>query len=229
MLLLVSFAGNTEPDKKVVIGLVIFPPLVLQQSFDGACSGPAVDISKAIFTEYGYAVETYCAPAARLYTLFQEGKVDVTINVNSTSAIKQHVDFHDVPFARLRVALLTNKELESDKTVSAIRGFDYHGVRDKLIADEMIFVDLPNGNDAVNVFLRKRTSALLTYMRPYRYLIAKSSFDIPEKIQLEEMLELETYYGVSKASPWHNDIFKVLDSYTKENNIVRFSGVETLP
>ncbi|WP_414829188.1 substrate-binding periplasmic protein [Alteromonas sp. H39] len=227
--LLCSFAGNAQVERKITIGLVIFPPLILQDCENGDCSGPAVEISKSVFTQAGFEVEIYCAPAARLYSLIQEGKVDVTINVNSTSAIKQHVDFHTVPFAKLKVALLTNLSLPDVNTVSAIRGFDYHGVRQNLLEQNFTFVDLPNGNDAVHVFLRSRTGGLLTYMRPYRYLIARSTFPIPDNIHVEEMLELETYFGISKSSPWHDDILSALDSYVEKNKIIRFSGVETLP
>ena len=228
-ILLYSASSYAHLQKQITIGLVVFPPLILQQSDNGDCSGPAVEISRKVFGDAGFDVDIYCAPAARLYTLIKEGKVDVTINVNSTSAIKQHVDFHHVPFANLKVALLTNLSLSDINTVSAIRGFDYHGVRQKLDDMNFTFVDLPNGNDAVNVFLRGRTGGVLTYMRPYRYLIARGTLLIPDNIQIEEMLEIETYYGVSKASKWHDEIFSALNTYTEENQVVRFSGVETLP
>ncbi len=228
-ILLYCASVDAQLEKKITIGLVIFTSLTLQESDNGDCSGPAVRISSTLFTQAGFDADIYCAPAARLYTLIKEGKVDVTINVNSTSAIKQHVDFHHIPFAKLKVALLTNLSLAELNTVSAIRGFDYHGVRNKLLEQDFTFVDLPDGNDAVRVFLRGRTGGLLTYMRPYRYLIARSTLPIPENIHIEEMLEIETYYGVSKSSRWHDDILSALNTYTEKNNISRFSGVETLP
>lgn len=228
-ILLFSISAEAHRQKTISIGLVVFPPLILQESDNGECSGPAVDISHTVFTRAGFNVEIYCAPAARLYALIKEGKIDVTINVNSTSAIKQHVEFYHIPFATLKVALLTNLAVNDINTVSAIRGFDYHGVRQRLNEKNITFVDLPNGNDAIHVFLRSRTGGLLTYMRPYRYLIARSSFPIPDNIHVEEMLEIETFYGVNKKSLWHDEILTALNNYTEANNVIRFSGVETLP
>ncbi|MFT6990583.1 MAG: hypothetical protein ACJASL_002561, partial [Paraglaciecola sp.] len=52
------------------------------------------------------------------------------------------------------------------KTVAAIRGFSYHGFRTKLTTQGYDFFDLPTSISAIQLFLKKRSSHLISYRSP---------------------------------------------------------------
>ena len=208
-------------NKKLVLGVVQFPPLVVVDSNTYDCIGPAIDASKTLLTSLGYSVRVECVPAARLYSLIESGLVDITVNVRSTGALVQNVDFVDIPFSYLNLGLVKNLSLEDDKSVAAIRGFDYLGLRNELRDKGFTFFDLPSSNDAVNLFIHERTANLLTYLEPYEYYLKQQSVSFLEtKIKLRK--QIPTYFAVSRFSKHHDSLIKALNKFAKVHDVGTF-------
>lgn len=190
--------SNTS-DNMVVLGVVEFPPLVIKNNENNTCYGKAVTISTSLLNDMGYKVRVVCPPPARLFESLRTGKVDLTINVKGTTALDNNVTFVEKPFSYLSILLLTNPKLESDKTVSAIRGYDYEGMRKELLEDDYIIFDMANSSDAIQLFQFGRTTHLVTYEAPYDYYMQQSPDSITEHIVSKE-LNIPTYFAISKAS-----------------------------
>ena len=107
--------------------------------------------------------------------------------------------------------------------VSGIRGFDYLGHRQRIEKEGYQFNDLASANDAIEVFFRGRTKALITYEQPFaNYLKTKLDNKLPEGISLTEIQSIGTYYGVSKASPSHDAVIELLSDYIVDTGVSEF-------
>lgn len=222
ILILVAGCAKAElPIKKLVLGVVQFPPLIVLDSNNYECVGPAIDTSKTLLESIGYAVSVQCIPAARLYNLIERGTVDITINVRSTGALINNVQFIDTPFSYLSLGLVKNLSLEDDKSVAAIRGFDYLGLRNELIGKGFTFFDLPSSNDAINLFIHGRTANLLTYLGPYDYYLDKQPITFLET-KIVHRKKVPTYFAISRASRYRESLIAALNGYTEAHNIDTF-------
>lgn len=216
-----SYAGEASAGKKIVLGVVQFPPLIVVNPDNFDCIGPAIDASRELLASLGYAVKVQCIPAARLYTLIERGLVDLTINVRSTGALINNVEFIDKPFSYLTLGLVQNLALNDDKSVAAIRGFDYLGIRNELISKGYTFFDLPSSNDAINLFVHGRTSNLLTYLGPYDYYLDKQPLSFLQTKTIRRR-QVPAYFAVSRASKHRTSLVKVINGYALEHGVDTF-------
>ena len=217
---------NVSDDNSVVVlGLVEFPPLVIRDPVTYKCYGPAVDRSLAVLNKVGIKVHVECIPPARLFELMRAGKVDITINVKTTGALVNYVMFADTPFANLAVGHLVNVEIDDDKSITAIRGYDYHGLRNELIGNGYKFFDVTNSIDAVTLYTRGRTANLLTYMAPYEYFLDINPATIVNS-KIVTTRAIPTYFAVSNVSPKQTALINLLNEYAQKNRLNYFVNSE---
>lgn len=220
LLFLSSFVNGQEAneplskDNTIVLGVVEFPPLVIKNNEGFGCHGDAVTISRTILELVGYKVIVECPPPARLFKRIRQGKVDITLNVKSTKALEDHVTFVEKPFSYLSLVLLTNTHLEGSKTVAAIRGYDYVGLRQELTDSDYTFFDMPNSTDAIQLFQFGRTTHLVTYEAPYLYHIDRVTDNI-SGLTVTMRRDIPTFFAVSDKSQKKDELLEKLTGLFK--------------
>ncbi|WP_371196126.1 hypothetical protein [Glaciecola sp. SC05] len=199
----------------VKVGLIVFPPLI-QQDNEGRCTGSAVDTIYRTFPASDYNIELYCATPARVYRDFEDGKIDITINVKSTVSLVDTVYFSENPIDVLEVVLYA-KDLDTTSSVSAIHLFNYHGMREQLLLENYQIFDQPNGKEAITTFIRGGTDAVLSYRGPFEYyveqILDRSAF-AREHLTFEEksLLKVPTYFVVNKSSIYSKQFIDQIDA-----------------
>ncbi len=196
-------------DNTVVLGVVEFPPLIIKDNEGVSCHGEAVTISRAILELAGYKVEIECPPPARLFERVRKGEIDITVNVKGTKALDNNVTFVEKPFSYLSLVLMTNSGLSGEKTVAAIRGYDYVGLRQELEQQGYTFFDMPNSTDAIQLFQFGRTTHLATYEAPYRYHIERVPDNISE-LAVSMRRNIPTFFAISNMSDRKVELFNKL-------------------
>ena len=154
--------------------------------------------------------------------MIQSGEVDITINVKSTKALRDHADFVAIPYQRLTLALYQHQPYSSEKIVSGIRGFDYHGERLNMVNLGFKFIDLPNTQSAVQVFVKKRSTHLISYRGPADYYLQQFEQKLTEQIRMTPLLEVDTHYAVGKKSRYSKKIIDALNDYAKRHDLKYF-------
>jgi len=214
-------AADESLPQNVFYGIVAFPPLSIIDPNTSACTGVAIDKLTAILRKKNLSLAGICAPAARVYKLIDSGEVDLTINVKSTEALKDSVNFFPVPFVTLTLVLVTNPAVDNS-FVAAIRGFDYHGYRDQLSYDGLQLLDVPSANDATHLFIRGRTKYLITYLRPFNEFVLSSSMKPPPDTTIEKLIDIDTFVGISRYSKRQELIYQALQAYIDETGAKMF-------
>ena len=215
LLLLASFVEAQETsiplenDNTIVLGVVEFPPLVIKDPVGFGCHGEAVTISRTILELVGYKVEVECPPPARLFERIRKGKVDITVNVKGTKALDNNVTFVEKPFSHLSLVLMTNTGAGGDKTVAAIRGYDYVGLRQELVDSNYTFFDMPNSTDAIQLFQFGRTTHLLTYEAPYLYHIERVPDNVSD-LAVSMRRNIPTFFAISNKSERKTELLEKL-------------------
>ncbi|WP_394223161.1 hypothetical protein [Alteromonas gracilis] len=199
--------------KSITLGVVEFPPLVIKGSDNVKCYGEAVDASIAILSQLQFNVNVECMPPARLFERVKTGKVDLTINVQGTSALDQNATFLKTPFVNLSIVLLRNKMVGDDKSISAIRGYDYLGIRQTLQTQGFTFFDMATSTDAIHLFDIGRTSHLISYKQPYLHYINKQRGALPN-IEMSEQLSVQSYFAISNTGKYKDDLVRQLEKAT---------------
>ena len=202
-----------KDEQTIVFGAVVFPPTTYIDKESGECIGRGISLTKQIFENANITIKVICAPAARIYKLLELGAVDLTINVKSTEALQNIVQFIDHPVGQLNIGIYKHADMASAKSVAAIRGFDYHGVRALLEDRAHTFFDVPSATDAITLFLRRRTSHLVSYVGPFNAFIASSDFEMPLSLSIEYIGKANTYYAVSTASDNVAIVTDILEAY----------------
>jgi len=154
-----------KPSAAIRVGLIIFPPIIEKQ-IDDQCHGPALTDIRRLFAAQDLKVNFLCASPSRIYRLFNENKIDLTINVKSTSSLANNVLYSERPYIQLSVSLYTRQDA-SNKDISSVNKFEYHGMRDKLSREGYEFKDQGNPEESFAVFLRGGTDYLISYKRPF--------------------------------------------------------------
>jgi polar amino acid transport system substrate-binding protein len=149
----------------------VFPPDSRLDEVTQKCIGAFIDVTEKIMAEYTIKLDVICAPPIRIYKLLENADIDFTINIESTEALPDDHVFVETPYQTLYLDLYTHNKLTSIKEVAAIRGFGYHGYRNKMLANGYTFFDLPTSISAIQVFLKKRSRHLISYRAPVDYYI----------------------------------------------------------
>lgn len=233
--LLTSAAAQTQEiravDNKrtVVLGVVEFPPLVMKDNDGNGCHGQAIEVSSLVLEKLGYNVSVECPPPARLFERIRKGHVDITVNVRGTKALENNVIFVEKPFSFLSLMIMTNPKLDKRKTVAAIRGYDYEGLRQELEDDNYIFVDMANSSDAIQMFQFGRTTHLVTYEGPYMAYIDSAS-EVIKDVVISIRRDIPTFFAISKASKLKQPLLQELDDMfrsTDADTIIELMSAES--
>jgi polar amino acid transport system substrate-binding protein len=204
------------------LGILAFPPHSKLDELTNECEGPYITITKKMLAEYNINIDVVCAPPIRIYRLLENAGVDFTINVKSTQALPKDIVFVDTPFSILNLDLYTHKNNQSQKSVAAIRGFSYHGFRTKLMTQGYDFFDLPNSISAIQLFLKKRTSHLISYRSPVGYYIEEKKLNIKDGVSVVPLVDVPTYYAISSQSRHLEKLKFALDDYAAKNQLTLY-------
>ncbi|MDM7859297.1 hypothetical protein QTP81_01595 [Alteromonas sp. ASW11-36] len=220
-------SGSTHTPVEITLAALEFPPLAYTQAGSSECIGYAIELARLIVEKYGHTLNAICAPAIRVYRLVQAGEIDMTINIKSTELLHDYVDFIEPEFGNLELIFLSHEQEGFENLISAIRGFDYHGYRQKFEAEDYVFQDTPGSIDAIKMFVRSRTRHLITYKAPFKFYLEQNGFELPPTVKIENLMELQTYFAVSRASK-HNALIKeILQKHVEATHLKSFS--ELLP
>ncbi|KKO44860.1 hypothetical protein WG68_13600 [Arsukibacterium ikkense] len=224
LLLLLSLSVQANADFEIRLGVHNFPPYFVMTDNDN-CGGEAVELTRNILQQGNIRLTTVCAPPARLYKMLQNGEVDLTINIKHTQALPANISFIQTPFAQLSLILLSNSSAAApDKpTIAAIRGFDYHGQREVMAAKGFSFIDLPDSISAVEMFVRDRSTALLTYQAPFDHYLQQHKLSFEKHYQYKVLEHIDAYYVISEQSPHKVYITETLNRYASSEQLSYFA------
>jgi polar amino acid transport system substrate-binding protein len=201
------------------MGILVFPPHSRIDEISGECVGRFIARTKKILAEYAIGVDVICAPPIRIYRMLENADLDFTINIKSTKALPNDIVFVDTPFSTLQLDLYTHKNVQSMKSVAAIRGFSYHGFRTKLMREGYEFFDLPTSISAIQLFLKKRTNHLISYRAPVDYYIEEKKLKIKDGVDVLPLIEVPTYYAISGQSPHIGKLKAAFNDYASKHHL----------
>ena len=212
-------APLTYAKSQVVLGTINFPPNIVSDPATGQCSGRYITNLTEILGQYDIELTSVCTNPARLYKLVSQGEVDFTVNVKSTQALKNHVEFIEPAYQVLKLFLYSHAIPEKPGSIAAIRGFDYHGVRLALSEQGYGFVDLPNTEAAIKLFTKKRSTHLISYADPFLYYTKAQGHT---QINALHLADVGTFIAVAKTSPHLKTLQLAFDDYARTNQIKLF-------
>lgn len=225
MMFFLSFAADASTE--IRLGVHNFPPYFVMKDNDN-CGGEAVELTREILQTDGVEVRAICATPARLYKMLSTGEVDLTINIKQTKALPDNISFVEPPYVTLSLVLLSyigqTKIPTSTKptTIAAIRGFDYLGQRQILSDLGYQFIDMPDSIDAIKMFVRGRTDALLTYEAPFDYYLKQQPSTGMQPYQRKLLESIGTFYVISDQSPHKTYIGTKLADFAAAKQISQF-------
>lgn len=219
-LLLSTQLGARE---SVTLGILSFPPYARIDELTNQCVGIFITNTKAILAAYDIDLDVVCAPPIRIYRMLKNAEVDFTINVKSTKALPQDIVFVDIPYSTLHLDFYAHNDIQMQKSVAAIRGFSYHGFRTRLVSEGYDFIDLPTSISAIQLFLKKRSSHLITYRAPAEYYIREKNVDISDKVTIVPLVNVPTYYAISGQSPHLEKLKSTFNDYASKRQLSYFN------
>ncbi|MBE0362051.1 hypothetical protein PULV_a3735 [Pseudoalteromonas ulvae UL12] len=201
LLLLLGCLFPAYGQTQLTFGLYPFPPDITQNQH-GECEGPAVAQLKKLFLFSEQPLKILCVTPARLYKLFANGKVDMLLNIASTKALQGQSVIVKPQFHYINLAFATNKAMAEQKTVSAIRGYNYEGQREVLEQRGYEFVELKNGVDALELFALGRVAHHIGYIQHKEMLNFHDTKHLKlDQIEFNSLELIPTYIHISKKSP----------------------------
>ena len=210
----------------VTLGTLVFPPMARVDQQSNKCVGHFVTITKKILAAYAINIDVICAPPIRIYRLLENAKVDFTINIKSTKAMPKDMVFVDTPFSTLSLDLYAHKDTVLTRSVAAIRGFSYHGFREELTAQGYEFFDLPTSISAIQLFLKKRTSHLISYRSPVDYYIQEKKLNLKDNVIIKPLVDVPTYYAISGNSPHLEKLQAAFNDYASKHQLSFFDQIK---
>ncbi len=194
----------------IVLGLTGFAPYSSIDEKTGRCFGTGFAITQRLLLPENFKIKPFCAAPARVYRSVKEGKVDLTVNIKSTRSLQGQVTFTRIPFDKLKLNLYSNERRYDRKTVAAIRGYDYEGERQKMEKQGFTFFDVPDADNATNLFLNGRTAYLLSYENPYKHFLTQvdeaKRKGYEKTVEIEHIASVPTHYAISQSSPHHDSL-----------------------
>ena len=219
------FCASASIADEIRLGVHNFPPYFVMTDHDN-CAGEAVALTRSLLQTDTIKLTTVCATPARLYKMLQSGEVDLTINIKHTQALPDNVSFIAPPYVQLSLILLTHGAAvarEKQPTIAAIRGFDYHGQRQVLTEKGYSFIDLPDSISAVEMFIKGRSSALLTYDAPFNHYLQQHNLPFEKHYQCQVLEHIDAFYVVSEQSTHKAYIDNKLTQHALDEQLSYFS------
>lgn len=187
-------------EQSVVMGVILIEPFIKLNEKTNTCEGEALDITKSILAASEIQVEVVCANPSRIYKMIENAQVDFTINVTTTKAIVDHVEFVKLPFRKLELNLYSRHVDPEHNTVAAIKGFDYNGFRQQLSSKGYEFIDMPSPISASRLFAMGKTSHLIFYSGPLNYYVSKQVIALDDSVAIKTLDTTTSHYGIAKGS-----------------------------
>lgn len=203
---LTDLSAMSKPEKVIIQARTIFPPLINLEPETQRCLGNSVTKIEKMLQKAGYVVKTICMPAARVYRSIQLGDADITVNLKSTPALKDHVSFSPDPFSILTVNLYTFNGALAENHISSVRGFGYGGKREHFLSDGFKFIDFADTEASIRFFFSGKVRYLMAYDVPFKYYAnaLKTSSNI--SYQFETIYAADSFLAVSKKSRFHDEL-----------------------
>lgn len=229
LFLLPSLSAETTavPDKILRMGIHNFPPDFVVSADGKSCSGEGYLLAQRLFAQAGFKLKAVCTTPARMYLLLDQGEVDFSINVKTTVAISKTHQFVEPAYMPMQLMLYSHalsSAAPQDKTVAAIRSFDYLGQRQQLLQQGYQLVDMPDSISAIQLFLHQRTQHLISYQGPFAAYAAQQPTDLVVNLKQKKLAEIDAYFVVSAASHDHQRIIEVLQHYAKTHSCSYLKG-----
>jgi len=207
---------HVSEKQTINVGLIIFPPFIQQEEND-KCYGIAVDDLTLIFPADKYNVNIHCASPSRIYRNFNSGLIDITINAKSTTSLQSDVIYSEQPYKILEMALYFRDVVKPFK-ISAIKSYDYHGMREQLESQGNVFTEFSNTKEAIAVFLRGGCDAILSYQLPFEHYLTESSKNrgfgsLNITFKKESLISVRTYFALNRKNKRANELVKTIDDY----------------
>lgn len=217
---------NLASGSEIRLGVHKFPPYFVMTDNEN-CGGEAVELTRNLLQTDSIKLTTVCATPARLYKMLQSGEVDLTINIKQTKALPDNVSFVATPYVQLSLVLLTHgAAVARDKapTIAAIRGFDYHGQRQVLTDKGYTFIDMPDSISAVEMFIKARSSALLTYEAPFDHYLQQHNLPFAKHYQCQLLEHIDAFYVISEQSAHKSYINDKLTEHARREQLSYFAN-----
>lgn len=205
--------------KRVTLGAILFPPNTRMEQTSGECIGLSIDVTRKILRKYQIELDVLCASPIRIYKLMANSEIDLTINIKSTQALRDYAHFSEKPYRQLTLNLYRYSSAPALNSVSAIRGFDYNGYRQKYLDMGVEFLDLPNAISAIQFFVKQQSDALLSYHSPVAFFLENDKLGFPEKVSMTPLLQVDTHYAIAVGSENFELLKSALQDYAKQQNI----------
>lgn len=220
--LLISWPQAFAEQKTVTFGAALFPPSAYIDKSTGKCVGENIDVTSKILAHYNIKLEIVCALPIRMYRLVENAEVDFTVNVKLTRALRPHVEFVEPPLKQLVINLYRYDTKSEFKTISAIRGFDYQGSRKEFVDQNYQFIDLPTAVSALQLFLKRRSDALISYQSNVLHLQRQNSMMLPKDVTITPLRKVDAHYAIAKGSANFDLLWHVLTDYAEQHNLAYF-------
>jgi hypothetical protein len=214
-------------DKVLRMGIHNFPPDFVVSADGKTCAGEGYLLAQRLFSQAGFKLKAVCTTPARMYLLLDQGEVDFSINVKTTAAISKKHKFVEPAYMPMQLMLYSHQlstDAPQDKTVAAIRSFDYLGQRQQLLQQGYQLVDMPDSISAIQLFLHQRTQHLISYQGPFVAHADTQSTDVVAGLKQKKLAEIDAYFVVSAASADHQRVIEVLQQYAKAHSCSYFKG-----
>ncbi len=203
--------------ESVTLGSVLFPPATQFDPVTGRCFGRSINRTREILGQYNIKLNVVCVAAVRIYKMIADGEVDFTINVRSTRALQPNVTFIEKPFNQIRLNLYQYQDRIPMQSVAAIRGFDYAGKRQLLESQNIEFIDQPTSISAIQVFIRKRSDALLAYQGPVEHYLQSNELQLDSNVSITPLQKIDSHYAVSNHSPNASELITILNDFSNQH------------
>jgi len=214
--------ASIQAETELTMGVVVFPPDVILDGKTKECVGSNITLTRELLLEYGIKFHVVCAPPQRIIRLIQNGGIDFTISIKSVEAINKHVIYSDIPVRKIRLSLYTHNESNNSQTISAVRGFEYQGYRKKFSEQGLEFIDLPNIDSAIQVFLKGRSEAMISYESPVQNYMDTNNIARLDTYSITPLLEIDAYYSVAKRSPHRKELIQAFRGYAVKHKVQYF-------
>ena len=224
---------TASPEKVLRMGIHNFPPDFVVSADGKHCAGEGYLLAQRIFAKAGFKLKAVCTTPARMYLLLDQGEVDFSINIKTTAAISRKHQFVEPAYMSMQLMLYSHAPSSTapqDKTIAAIRSFDYLGQRQQLLQQGYQLVDMPDSISAIQLFLHQRTQHLISYQGPFVAYTGQQATDIVD-IKQKKLAEIDAYFVVSAASAYQQRIIEVVQQHARAHSCSYLKGCDaaTIP
>ncbi|MGS2721026.1 hypothetical protein [Paraglaciecola aestuariivivens] len=204
--------------KAVIFAVVLLHPYSQINPQTRECEGQTIAKTQLIFAKFERPLKVLCFPPYRFIKEFNAGNIDLTINTKINPHIKAKALFLDPPFRMIKLNLYTKNARSPDRTIAAIKGFDYGGKRLEFTQNRYELLDLPSATSSLQAFLRGETNKLLFYDPQMAFFVSKKLIQLDNSIKVEELDTIYTHFAIFKNSSHKQVLNDYIAAYANAHN-----------